>query len=217
LAVNCRHHEAGRYLTLNLYVATCLAGSIWNAIVIHVYGYASYAYAYSYYYVDCITSVFSYFVIAGFYERVCEKLHASWKIRLGGFLILLATAWLSLGIVQSSREHLTTRFVMELSRNLNFMGVLLTYILWGGYLRTRQKSLRMVQLISALGIYYSFLALYYGLRMFFHDWFVTRLIPAVLSTFLPCAWAYAFLTTREDDRAVTVTVADVATNEPGGN
>ena len=205
LAVNFKRREAARYLTLNLYVAACLAGSIWNAAIIRAYGYTSHAYAYSYYYVDCIMSVLSYFVIAGFYEQVCEKLQASWKIRLTGLLILLATAWLSFSIVQNNQEHLTTRFVIELDRNLNFVGVLLTYILWGAYLRTSQKSLRMVQLITALGIYYSILVLYFGLRMFHHDWFLTRMIPAVLSTFLPCSWAYTFLTTRQEDRRAAVT------------
>ena len=38
-------------------------------------------------------------------------------------------------VIHENRSHLTTRFVVELGQNLHFVGMVLTYLLWGAILK----------------------------------------------------------------------------------
>src|SRR5260370_1648571 len=48
-----------------------------------------------------------------------------------------------------------THFVFELSQNLYFVGLVLTYALWGVILKLRETRALLVQLILSLVVYFS--------------------------------------------------------------
>jgi len=45
--------------------------------------------------------------------------------------------------------------VVELSQNLYFIGVLLTYLLWGAMMKMRENRTRLMQLVLTMGVYFS--------------------------------------------------------------
>src|ERR1700678_2516946 len=61
----------------------------------------------------------------------------------------------SYAVVHENRAHLATHFVVEMSQNVYFVGVVLTYLLWGAILKLRETRTRLIQLVLALGIYFS--------------------------------------------------------------
>jgi hypothetical protein len=89
---------------------------------------------------------------------------------------------------------------VELSQNLYFVGVVLTYVLWGAVVKLRETRTRLVQLVLALGIYFSASAAAYALRNMFPSLAVTHFIPPLAGTFLPLAWAYTFWKVSETAR-----------------
>jgi hypothetical protein len=192
IGITIRNREATRYLTLNIFLVFSVAISAGQWFVIRAYGLASLEYYYFYYYSDSLSAVLLYFVLMGFYRDVYEEAQTSRRMRLMTIILLAATAWVSFTIVQSNKDRLTTHFVMELGRDLNFLGLLLTYALWWAYMRAPRHSRRLLQAISALGIYFSVFAIYFALRMFTPYSRINRLVPPVLACWLPMAWAYAF-------------------------
>ena len=73
----------------------------------------------------------------------------------------------SYAVVHQNRTHLTTHFVVEMSQNVYFVGVVLTYLLWGAILKLHETRTRLIQLVLALGIYFSADAGSYALRNLF--------------------------------------------------
>jgi len=55
-------------------------------------------------------------------------------------LLLAGTAGISYHMVATSTDKLITHFVVELSQNLYFIGVLLTYLLWGAMMKMRKTG-----------------------------------------------------------------------------
>jgi len=192
IGIIIRNREVMRYFTLNIFLVFSVAISAGQWFVIRAYGLASLEYYYFYYYSDSLSAVLLYFVLMGFYRDVYEETQTSRKMRLMTIILLVATAWVSFTIVQSNKDRMTTRFVMELGRDLNFLGLLLTSALWWAYMRAPRHSRRLLQAISALGIYFSVFAIYFALRMFIPYSRINRLVPPVLACWLPMAWAYAF-------------------------
>jgi hypothetical protein len=87
-----------------------------------------------------------------------------------------------------------THFVVELSQNLYFVGLVLTYVLWGAILKLRETRAQLVQLVLSLGIYFSLFAANYAIRNLYPPVSpVAIALLQVLGCFLPGAWAYAFL------------------------
>src|SRR5205807_6518986 len=114
-------------------------------------------------------------------------------LRLGAFLLLGATAWFSYEIVNQSTHRMLTHFAFELSQNLYFVGLVLTYVLWGAIFKLRESRTRLIQLVLALGIYFSAFAANYALRNLYPNlqpvWhFVTPLLGCIL----PATWMFAF-------------------------
>ena len=70
-------------------------------------------------------------------------------------LLLAGTALISYYMVASSSDRLVTKFVMELSQNLYFVGVVLTYVLWGAMMKLRENRTRLMQLVLSMGVYFS--------------------------------------------------------------
>ena len=77
--------------------------------------------------------------------------------------------------MQSSAK-LVTHFVVDLSQNLYFVGLVLTYVLWGAILKLRETRTRLIQLVLSLGVYFSLFAANYAIR---------NLYPPLSSVFVP--------------------------------
>jgi len=190
-----------RYLILNLYMAASVLISIGRYRILAHYGYSSSEYLYFYYYSDALLTIFLYFALTSLYAHVFSDLSANRLVRLGAVLLLAGTALFSYGVVQQSNAKLLTHFVLELSQNLYFVGLVLTYVLWAAIMKLRESRTQLVQLVLSLGVYFSLFAATYAL---------TNLYPAKRQIFLsfvqlfgfvlPLAWAYAFWKLNDTDR-----------------
>jgi hypothetical protein len=100
---------------------------------------------------------------------------------------------------------LTTRFAVDLSRNLYFVGVILTYVLWGAVLKLRETRTHLIQLVLALGVFFSASAATYALRNLFPglELSVLKWMPPVVAIWLPAAWAFTFMKVSEGERLET--------------
>src|SRR5947209_17086764 len=122
-------------------------------------------------------------------------------VRLAAVLLLAGTALFSYGVVLQSSERMFTSFVYELSQNLYFVGLVLTYVLWGAILKLRETRAQLVQLVLSLGVYFSLFAVNYAVRNLYPS--VSPMAIALLQfigCFLPMAWAYAFYRLPKDAR-----------------
>jgi len=193
-----------RYIFINLYMLCVAFLTVGGYICLQKFGFASPQYFYYYYYTNGLVYVFMYLVIIQFYLQVFVEMKVSRYITGGALLLLGLTALFSFLVVHQNREHLTTRFVGELEQNLNFVGVVLTYLLWGAIVKLRETRARLVQLVLALGIYYSATAGTYALHNLFPspglEAHVLRWLPPLFGTWLPFAWAYTFTKVPEESR-----------------
>jgi hypothetical protein len=200
-----------RYIFLNLYMFFVAFNTVGLYICYYKFGLASLQYFYYYYYSDSLQYILMYFVIIQFYQQVFIEMKVSRYIRGGAALLLGLTALFSFLVVHQNRDHLTTRFVVELEQNLNFIGVVLTYLLWGAIVKLREARARLVQLVLALGVYYSATAGSYALRNLFRspglEAHVLHWLPPLFGTWLPFAWAYTFTKVPEGARLATARLA----------
>lgn len=126
-------------------------------------------------------------------------------------MLLGATALFSYLVVRQhlavdpNSDHMTSRVVVELGQNLYFVGVVLTYLLWGAVLKLHETRARLIQLVLALGIYFSADAAAYSLRNLFPvlEAGVLKWIPPLASIWLPLAWSYTFTLIPEEARLAT--------------
>lgn len=191
------------YFSLNFYMFAVAVVSVGEYYYLQRFGFASMQYRYFYYYSDFFLTVFLFFAVTGLYEHVFREMKASQYIRVGAALLLVATAAFSYVVVHQNKSNLTGRFVVELGQNLYFVGVVLTYVLWGAVLKVRETRARLIQLILALGIYFSASAATYALRNLFSGLEFLRVIPPLVNTWLPLAWAYTFTKVPEEARLAT--------------
>jgi hypothetical protein len=197
-----------RYLTLNLYM---LADAIFTAagyyFIVH-YGLSSLAYRYFYYYFDALLTVLLYFSVFGLYQHVFAEMKANTYVRSASLMLLLATGIVSFLVVRQSQDHLTSRFVIQLSQNLYFVGLVLTYILWGAVMKLRETRSRVIHLVLALGIYFSAYSATYALRNLFPDLAMARtILPPLVGAWLPLAWACTLWRVPEEARLATAQLA----------
>ncbi len=171
------------------------------------YGFTSSEYMYFYYYSDAVATILLYFSVMCLYQLVFEQMGVSKYLRGASIVLLAGTAWFSYMVVNQHTTQFTTRFVVELSQNLYFVGVVLTYLLWGAVLKLRETRTRIIQLILALGIYFSASAGAYALRNLVPGLELAKFIPPLMGTFLPLAWAYTFLRISEEARLATARLA----------
>jgi hypothetical protein len=105
---------------------------------------------------------------------------------------------------------LFSRFVVELSQNLYFVGLILTYVLWAAILKLRETRARLVQLVLSFGVYFSLFAATYALRNLYPSMrIILQALPPLFACFLPAAWAYAFWKLPEEARTVPAMLAAV--------
>ncbi len=205
-----RSHSFGRYFTLNLFLLTALLLSSGRYIIFFTYGYTSPEYFYFYYLSDALLTIGLYVALMGLYSHVFQEMGVQRYLRIAALLLLGATASVSYQIVVGSTDKLLTKFVVELSQNLYFVGVLLTYLLWGAMVKLRETRTRLIQFVLALGIYFSAYAASYALRNLYPELSIWRCVSHLMSLWLPLAWAYTFAKVPEEARLATARVT--ATN-----
>jgi MFS family permease len=109
-------------------------------------------------------------------------------------------------MVSSSSDKMVTNFALELSQNLYFVGVVLTYLLWGAMMKLRENRTRLMQLVLALGVYFSAFAGSYALRNMYPHFFIWQYFQQLMAIWLPVSWAYSFIKVPEDARMATARV-----------
>lgn len=206
----CSSKRSLRYLSLNFYMLAAACVTAGQVSVLRHFGVASPVYAYVYYYTDALLTISLFFVIMTFYHQVFQQMGAGKYVRWASVMLLSATALFSYLVVRRMpSHHLTSRFVVEMSQNLYFVGVVLTYLLWGAVIKLRETRTRLIQLVLTLGIFFSAEAACYALRNLFPGLEANFLkwVPPVAGTFLPIAWAYTFTRISEDARLETSRVS----------
>jgi 4-amino-4-deoxy-L-arabinose transferase-like glycosyltransferase len=190
-----------RYFTLNLNMAVSAAMSIARYFVLSRYGFSSDQYYYFYYYSDAILTICLYFALMGLYSIVFEELGATKQVRVFSMLLLGGTALFSYGVVHQAENRMVTRYVVEMSQNLYFVGLVLTYLLWGAVLKLRETRARVVQFVLSLGVFFSLYAAIYALRNLYPNFAsVLASVSQIIGTLLPLAWNYAYLRFDEETR-----------------
>lgn len=197
-----------RYFTLNLYMAASFATSVGRWVVLVRNGRGSDAYAYFYYYSDAILTLCLFFALMGLYSIVFEELGATTYVRAFSMLLLAGTTLFSYGVIHQSENRMVTPYVIEMSQNLYFVGLVLTYVLWGAVLKLRETRARVIQFVLSLGVYFSLYAANYALGNIYPNLsYIWIYLPALISTLLPLAWCYAFVRFNEDARLAPARLA----------
>ncbi|GAC1637440.1 MAG: hypothetical protein NVS9B14_17310 [Candidatus Acidiferrum sp.] len=196
------------YVFLNLYMAASLFVSIGRYNILERYGLASGEYVYFYYYSDALLTILLYFALTSLYSHVFSEMKAEKMVKLGAVVLLAGTALFSYGVVHQAESKLLTRFVVELSQNLYFVGLVLTYLLWAAVLKLRETRTRLIQLVLSLGVYFSLLAANYALRNLYPSLTALfQILPPLVGCFLPAAWMYAFWRVPDEARLVPAKLA----------
>ena len=205
-----RKNALRRYILLNVYVAASLVVSIGRYNILSHCGFTSKEYLYFYYYSDALLTIALYFALMSLYSHIFSDLNAERYIRIGTVILLSGTALFSYAVVQQSSSKLVTHFVVELSQNLYFVGLVLTYILWAAVLKMHETRTRLIQLVLSLGVYFSLFAANYAVQNLYRTRgsFFETLTP-LFGCFLPMAWAYAFWRIPESARIVPSRLAVV--------
>lgn len=191
-----------RYFALNFYLLLSTAVSIARYVFLSSYGFNSDQYMYFYYYSDALLTLALYVALISLYSHVLGELRAGEYVKWGAVFLLLGTAGFSYAVVAQSTERLSTSFAYELSQNLYFVGLVLTYILWGAVLKLRETRTRLVQIILALGLYFSGYAASYALMNFSGKYSLIQYFSAALGCFLPLSWSLTMLRHSEEARLV---------------
>jgi hypothetical protein len=191
-----------RYLSLNVYMGCAAFVTGGQYFYIQHFGFQSINYRYYYYYSESLLTVLLFWVIIQFYLQVFVEMNVSRYIRGAAVFLLAATGFFSYIVIHQNKDHLTSRFVVELGQNLSFVGVVLVYVLWGAILKLRETRARLIQLVLALGVFFSATAGAYALRNLFPGLqpYVLRWVPPLVGVWLPLAWAYTFMKVEEDVR-----------------
>lgn len=208
----CSSKVRFRYFSLIIYMLAAVIVTVAQDIILFKFGVSSPLYAYAYYSTDPLLTIALFFVIMSFYHQVFQQMGVGKYVRWGAVFLLTGTALVSYLIVRRMpHHHITNALVVEMSQNLYFVGVVLTYLLWGAVITLRETRTRLVQLILALGIFFSSDAAGYALRNLFPSPHLEaaflKWVPPIAGTFLPLAWAYTFSRVPEDARLETARVS----------
>jgi hypothetical protein len=202
-----RTHSFVRFFPLNFYMLATFAIDIARFAILKHYGYASHTYVYFYYYSDALLTICLFFALMGLYSQVFKEMGAAVYVRLGAILVLVLTAAICFAMVRNSRHLLFTRFAMQLSQNLYFVGAVLTYVLWGAVKKLRETRTRLIQFTLALGVYFSAFAAGYALSVLYPHTTYSSAVNSAMGLWLPLAWGYTFLKIPESARLQTARVA----------
>lgn len=207
-----RSQSFRRYIFLNIYMALSFLVSVGRYQALRTSGIASSQYAYFYFYSDALLTIGLYFALLNLYSLVFDETKVERHLRLGAILLLGGTAWFSYAVVQQSSHRILSHFAYELSQNLYFVGLILTYALWGAILKLRETRARLIQFVLSLGVYFSAFAAKYALQNLYpYPGVVTALhyVTPLLGCVLPAAWTYTFLRVSEEARLAPSRLAPV--------
>ena len=199
-----------RYFTLNLYMAMSVLVNAGRYIIFTRHGLMSSEYIYFYYYSDAILTICLYFALMGLYAIVFEELGVTMRLRVFMMMLLIGTTLFSYSVVHQSESRILTRYIIEISQNLYFVGLILTYVLWAALLKLRESRIRVIQIVLSLGMYFSINAASYALRNAYPNLrFIWGYFPLAAGVFLPIAWIYAFLKFDDEARLAPARLAAV--------
>jgi hypothetical protein len=195
-----------RYFTIVLYLCASIAVGIGRYSVLKTAGFTSDAYLYFYFFSDALLTICLYFVLMTLYAQMFSEMNVGKYVRAGAMFLLAGTIAISYYTVASSSDKMITQFVNELSQNLYFVGVVLTYLLWGAMMKLRENRTRLMQLVLSMGVYFSAFAGSYALGNMYPDLRVWHYVCHLMVVWLPISWAYTFLKVPEDARTATARV-----------
>ncbi len=199
-----------RYFTLNLYMSMSFLVTLGRYFVFTKHGLTSPEYTYFYYYSDAILTICLYFALMGLYAIVFEELQAALRLRVFMMLLLIGTTLFSYSVVHQSEARMLTHYIVEISQNLYFVGLVLTYVLWAALLKLHESRVRVIQIVLSLGVYFSINAANYALHNAYPNLRVIwEYLPPVAGMLLPVAWIYAFMRFDEEARLTPARLAVV--------
>jgi hypothetical protein len=190
------------YFFLNLYMLVVILADVARWLVLRDSGFDSEQYMRCYYYTDALLTVVLYVLLISLYSRVFGELRFAKHMRLAAVVLLLGTAGFSYAVVAQSGDRLVTSFAYELSQNLYFVGIILTYLLWGAILKLRETRTRLVQMVLSLGLYFSAYAASYALLNVTPEVRVVKYASPLLGCLLPLAWCITIMRHSEESRLV---------------
>lgn len=158
---------------------------------------------YCYYYSDLILTLALFVALTSLYVMVFSELKMKQYLYSVALMVLLGTAVFSYLVVDRNSELLSTSFSFELSQNLYFVGLILTYILWGAVMKLKESRTRLVQFVLSLGIYFSAYAACYALANMSQKIGVTAYISPLLGCLLPLSWTVTMMRHSEESRLAT--------------
>jgi hypothetical protein len=205
-----RRRMIKRYFFLNLYMFLCVCVSLGRYRILSEEGIHSLNYRYFYFYSDALLTIVLFFGLTSLYGYILEELKVERYVRLGAVVLLAGTAWFSYSVVMHSSHRMLTYFAFELSQNLYFVGLVLTYALWATILKMRESRALLVQLVLSLGIYFSADAASFALSNLQPHLYasITYVVP-IMGCLLPLSWAYAFWRVPDDARLATARLVAV--------
>ena len=189
-----------KYFFLNLYLMLSVLADVGRWLVMRQYGFRSDEYMYFYYYTDALLTLSLYVLLISLYSRVFGELRFAKHMRLAAVVLLLGTAGFSYAVVAQSAARLYTTFAYELSQNLYFVGIILTYLLWGAVLKLRETRTRVVQIVLSLGLYFSAYAATYAFQNVAPKYALVQYASSVIGCLLPLAWTITMIRYSEDSR-----------------
>lgn len=205
-----KRNSLRRYFFLSLYMGLSFLVDVGRFQVLHRYGVSSDNYRYFYFYSDALLTIGLYFALLNLYSLVFDEMKVEQYVRLGAVVLLAGTAWFSYAVVNQSSHRILSYFAFELSQNLYFVGLVLTYLLWGVILKLRETRTRLIQLVLALGVYFSAFAADYALQNLYpNSQPVWQYVTPALGCILPAAWTYSFLFVDEEARLAPSRLAAV--------
>ena len=203
-------HSFRRYFFLNMYMGSSVLATIGRFQVLHRWGLSSPEYAYYYFYSDALLTIGLYFALLNLYSLVFDEMKVERYLRLGAVVLLGGTAWFSYAVISQSSHRILSHFAFELQQNLFFVGLVLTYLLWGAILKLRETRTRLIQLVLSLGVYFSAIAADYALRNLSPNLqTVWQYTMPLLACLLPAAWTYSLLRVSEEARLAPSRLAAV--------
>lgn len=188
------------YFFLNLYILLSVSADLSRQYILRVYGVNSSEYYYLYYYTDCLLTIALFVAMISLASRVFAELKLAKFVHVLAVLLLLGTAAFSYAVVAQSADRLGTIFAKELSQNLYFVGLVLTYLLWGAVLKLHETRTRLVQMVLSLGLYFSAYAGSYALGNLASKYEVVQYLAPILGCFLPISWSLTMLRHSEEAR-----------------
>ena len=205
-----RSQSFRRYFFLNIYMGLSFFVSVGRFQIISHLGVKSLEYAYFYFYSDALLTIGLYFALLNLYSLIFDEMKVEQFLRLGAIVLLGGTAWFSYAVINQSSHRILSHFAFELSQNLYFVGLILTYVLWGAVLKLRETRARLIQFVLALGVYFSAFAADYALRNLYPNLQgAFHYVTPMLGCILPAAWTYSFLFVDEEARLAPSRLAAV--------